>query len=70
MVAMPNTTPAVDEPSIVRYVAEKGRVAGGARVQPSGAVTGKREGRRITEMLAMKEEGAVLLPTTALGDFV
>lgn len=60
VVAMPNTTPAVDEPSIVRYVAEKGRVAGGARVLPSGAVTVKREGRRITEMLAMKEEGAVL----------
>ncbi|AFM21276.1 dihydroorotase [Acetomicrobium mobile DSM 13181] len=60
VVAMPNTDPPVDDPSGVRYVAEKGRQAGGAVVLPAGAATVGRQGRTITEMIGMAKEGAVL----------
>ncbi|HXK99678.1 MAG TPA: dihydroorotase [Acetomicrobium sp.] len=60
VVAMPNTTPPIDDPSGVRYVREKGRKAKGAIVLPAGAVTVNREGKMITEMIGMVDEGAVL----------
>jgi len=60
VVAMPNTDPPIDDPSGVRYVAEKGRQTKGAVVLPAGAVTVGRQGKMITEMIGMVKEGAML----------
>ncbi|MBC7331187.1 MAG: dihydroorotase [Synergistetes bacterium] len=60
VVAMPNTSPAIDSPELVRFVKLSGEKAGGARVLPSGSVTKGREGRELTEMARMVREGAVL----------
>lgn len=59
IVAMPNTDPPVDNPFLVRYVIEKGRSSGGARVLPAGTVSKNREGCVMAEMGKMAEEGAV-----------
>lgn len=60
VVAMPNTDPAVDNPGLIRYVAEKGKAAGGAKVLPAGAITSGRKGTEMVEMGGMAEEGAVI----------
>ncbi|WP_457643139.1 dihydroorotase [Persephonella sp.] len=59
VVCMPNTLPAVDEPSLVRYIIEKGEEAGLCRVLPAAAVTKERKGKELTEMSLLKEAGAV-----------
>ena len=59
VVCMPNTFPAIDEPSIVRYVIEKGEEIGLCRVLPAAAVTKGREGKQLTEMSLLKDAGAV-----------
>jgi dihydroorotase len=60
VVAMPNTDPAIDIPSLVTYVAEKGRQAGAARVLPSACVSHGRKGEIMAEMGLLREAGAVL----------
>jgi dihydroorotase len=59
VVCMPNTFPAVDEPSIVRYIIEKGEEAGLCRVLPAAAVTKGRKGKELTEFSLLKDAGAV-----------
>jgi len=59
VVCMPNTIPAIDEPSIVRYVIEKGEEVGLCRVLPAAAVTKGRKGKELTEMALLKDTGAV-----------
>lgn len=59
VVCMPNTLPALDEPSLIRYVIEKGEEAGLCRVLPSAAVTKGRKGKELTEMSLLKDAGAV-----------
>jgi dihydroorotase len=57
--AMPNTKPVNDNASITRYVIEKSREAGLARVYPVGAITRGSCGEELAEMADMKEAGAV-----------
>lgn len=59
VVCMPNTTPALDETSLIRYVIEKGEDIGLCRVLPSAAITKGRKGRELTEMALLKDAGAV-----------
>lgn len=59
VVCMPNTNPALDETSLIRYVIEKGQQIGLCRVLPSAAITKGRKGRELTEMSLLKEAGAV-----------
>ena len=59
VVCMPNTQPALDEPSLIRYVIEKGEEIGLCRVLPAGAITKGRKGEKLTEMALLKDAGAV-----------
>ncbi|RMA93188.1 dihydroorotase [Hydrogenothermus marinus] len=59
VVCMPNTFPAIDEVSIVRYVIEKGEEVGLCRVLPAAAITKGRKGKELTEMALLKDAGAV-----------
>ena len=59
-VAMPNTDPATDNDALVRYVIEKGKRAGFARILSAGAVTKNREGKELAEMGKMAAAGCVL----------
>ncbi len=59
VVCMPNTIPALDEPSLIRYIIEKGEEVGLCRVLAAGAITKGRKGEKLTEMALLKEAGAV-----------
>ena len=59
MVAMPNTKPAISEPSLVEYVLSHGKAAGASRILPAGCVSKNREGKEMSELLKMAEAGAV-----------
>jgi dihydroorotase len=58
---MPNTDPAIDDTSIVRYIKERSlKVLDGlVDVYPIAAVTKNREGKQITEMAELSDAGAV-----------
>jgi dihydroorotase len=58
---MPNTDPPLDDAGSIRYVLERARAAGLARVYPIGAITRGLEGRSLTNMVSLAEEGAVAL---------
>ncbi len=57
--AMPNTKPVADSAPIIRYMIEKGELAGFCRVLPIGAVTKGQKGEELAEMGLMAEAGAV-----------
>ncbi len=57
--AMPNTKPVNDKASVTRYIIDKAREAGLARVFPVGAITCGSEGVELAEMAEMKEVGIV-----------
>ncbi|GAB6073033.1 dihydroorotase [Venenivibrio stagnispumantis] len=59
VVCMPNTLPAIDDVTIVRYIIEKGEEVGLCRVLPSAAITKGRKGKELTEMALLKDAGAV-----------
>lgn len=59
MVAMPNTKPPIDNGALVRFVADKGKEAGLARVYPSGAISKGLRGEELAEFGHMQEAGAV-----------
>ena len=59
LVAMPNTKPAISEPSLVEYVLSHGKAAGASRILPAGCVSKNREGKEMSELLKMAEAGAV-----------
>ncbi|NLV82682.1 MAG: dihydroorotase [Synergistaceae bacterium] len=59
MVAMPNTKPAISEPSLVEYVLTHSAKAKSSRILPSGCVSKNREGKEMSELLKMAEAGAV-----------
>lgn len=59
-VAMPNTDPAIDNDALVRYIIEKGKKAGFARILPAGTVSKGREGKELAEMGKMASAGCVL----------
>ena len=57
--AMPNTTPPMDDPATVAFVASEGRKVGAARVYPLGCISVGRKGERLAEVGEMVEAGAV-----------
>ncbi|MEK6300860.1 MAG: dihydroorotase [Acidobacteriota bacterium] len=57
--AMPNTSPVNDNASVTRFIVDKAREAGLARVYPVGAITRESKGEELAEMAEMKEAGAV-----------
>ncbi|MEK6322652.1 MAG: dihydroorotase [Acidobacteriota bacterium] len=57
--AMPNTRPVNDNASVTRFIIDKAREAGLARVYPVGAITRESKGEELAEMAEMKEAGAV-----------
>ncbi len=57
--AMPNTKPVNDNASVTRFIIDKAREAGLARVNPVGAITRQSQGEELAEMAEMKEAGAV-----------
>lgn len=59
VVCMPNTLPAIDDVTVVRYIIEKGEEVGLCRVLPSAAITKGRKGKELTEMALLKDAGAV-----------
>ena len=58
---MPNTSPVADSSPVIRYILEKAREAGLARVYPVGALTKGSKGGEISEMADLREAGAVAL---------
>ncbi len=60
VVAMPNTNPPIDNHGLIKYVIEKGKQSNGAKVLPAGCVSKNRQGKELTEMYKMAEEGAVM----------
>lgn len=59
MVAMPNTKPAISEPSLVEYVLTHSKKANASRILPAGCISKNREGKEMAELLKMAESGAV-----------
>lgn len=57
--AMPNTKPVNDNASVTRFIIDKAREAGLARVYPVGAITRESKGEELAEMAEMKAAGAV-----------
>ena len=57
--AMPNTNPVNDNASLTRFIVEKAREAGYARVYPVGAITRESKGEELAEMAEMRAAGAV-----------
>ncbi|MBC7767781.1 MAG: dihydroorotase [Phycisphaerales bacterium] len=61
MVMMPNTTPIIDDQSLIDYVLRRGPDrSGGVRVLPAAALTKHLDGELMTEIGLMAEAGAVL----------
>ncbi len=58
---MPNTNPAIDDESVARYVAEKGKAVCGGIVDvfPIGAATKGRQGTELAPMAELAQAGAV-----------
>lgn len=59
IVAMPNTSPVLDNAAEVLALLERGRQAGGARVLAAPAMTRGRQGQELNEYDELKEAGAV-----------
>ncbi len=58
---MPNTNPVADNSSVIRYIQEKAKEAGLAKVYPIAALTKGSKGEELTEMADLKDAGAVAL---------
>ena len=56
---MPNTRPAIDNATVVEFIAGQARAAGPVRVLPFGAVSRGREGLELTDMEEMARAGVV-----------
>jgi len=56
---MPNTHPVIDNQALVKYIKDRSKQVGKAKVYPIGAVSVNQEGKNIVEMGILKEEGAV-----------
>ncbi|MBM3286809.1 MAG: dihydroorotase [Candidatus Eisenbacteria bacterium] len=59
VLTMPNTTPPIDDRSAVELILRRGREACGTGVSPAGAITKGLGGKELTEMIEMREAGAI-----------
>ena len=60
VVAMPNTEPAQDSPSVVEFVRQQGQRAGWCEVIPSGCITVGREGQQLVPFADLQAVGVTL----------
>ena len=60
VVAMPNTSPAIDAGHLARYVADRGRQVGLVDVVPAGCITAGMEGERLAHLDEMASAGVRL----------
>jgi len=58
-VCLPNTTPVIDDPTVVEYIARTARRAGLVKVYPYGAITKGLDGLELAEMGLLAQSGAV-----------
>ncbi|MDP8215868.1 MAG: amidohydrolase family protein [Candidatus Kaelpia imicola] len=56
---MPNTDPAIDSAGLVRFLRERSKSVGLVDIYPVGAITKGRAGLELSEMIKMREAGAV-----------
>ncbi|MDW3117580.1 MAG: dihydroorotase [Roseovarius pacificus] len=59
MVTRPDTSPAIDSPETLEFVARRANAAGPVHVRPMAALTKGREGREMTEIGFLMDAGAV-----------
>ncbi|MBZ9751266.1 dihydroorotase [Deinococcus sp. HMF7604] len=60
VVSMPNTSPVVDDPAIVRTLIEKAAGLGFARLKPAAALTKGQQGETLAELSYLKSAGAAM----------
>ena len=60
MVCLPNTVPAIDDVSVVEFIARRAREAKLVKIYPYGTVTRGSDGKQLTEMGLLLEAGAIL----------
>ncbi|HWA01857.1 MAG TPA: dihydroorotase [Caulobacterales bacterium] len=60
LVQMPNTTPVIDDQSLVDFVLRRGPARTGVRILPAAALTKGLEGEQMTEIGLLAEAGAVM----------
>lgn len=60
VVCMPNTSPVIDDPAIVRSLIEKAAGLGFARLRPAAALTKGQNGEALAELTYLKDAGAVM----------
>jgi dihydroorotase len=61
ILGMPNTNPAIDNQTAVKFVLEKGKREGIVNVLTAGALTKKMEGEELAEIWEMKMSGASMI---------
>jgi dihydroorotase len=59
VVAMPNSTPAADNQTVIEFVVKRARELNLINIYPAGAITKGREGARLAEIREMGNSGAV-----------
>ncbi len=59
--AMPNTSPVVDRPELIRYVHDKAREVGLVNVHQVGAITMNMEGKELSDISGMVSEGCIAI---------
>ncbi len=59
MVCMPNTSPPIDQPAIIRSIQRKAREVALSKVFCTGCITRGAEGKEMCELQLMKESGAL-----------
>ncbi|GIO06474.1 dihydroorotase [Brevibacillus reuszeri] len=64
---MPNTRPSIDSVETVKYILDKTREAGMARVIPYGAITIRQLGKELTDFAGLKEAGIFALTDDGVG---
>jgi dihydroorotase len=60
VVCMPNTSPVIDDPAIVRSLTGKAKGLGFARLKPAAALTKGQNGEALAELSYLKDAGAVM----------
>lgn len=61
ILGMPNTTPAIDNQTTVRFVLDRARETGVINVLTSGSLTQKGEGKNLAEIWELREAGASVI---------
>jgi dihydroorotase len=61
VVCMPNTSPAVDSPSVVTWILEKARAEGVVKVLPTGAITKGIAGEELAPIGSLRKAGVVAI---------